>query len=99
MIIIYGIIGIVFFFIAVIVRWSSVFTVKGLLRTVSALLDDSVKPTVDSIKGRRTPFAGQPSSLAERAVTPIVAHLRHVAGVRKGWAFCGLEPPSRAKGR
>ena len=49
-VIVWGIISAVFFFIAIIVALMIGFSVKGLLKKVRELLDDNVKPTLDSVK-------------------------------------------------
>jgi hypothetical protein len=83
-VIIYGIIGIVFFFIAMIMLLVVGLTVKGLIRSGRQLLDESVKPTVESIRGAADTVRGTTEFVGRSAVTPIVRTYGMAAGVRKG---------------
>jgi ABC-type transport system involved in cytochrome bd biosynthesis fused ATPase/permease subunit len=83
-VIVYGVIGIVFFFFAVIVLVVLGFTVKGLLRSVSEILDESVKPTMESIKNAADTVRGTAEFVGKTAVSPIVKTYGAFAGVRKG---------------
>jgi len=83
-VIVYGVIGIVFFFFAVIVLVVLGFTVKGLLRSVSEILDDSVKPTMESIKNAADTVRGTAEFVGKTAVSPIVKTYGAFAGLRKG---------------
>ncbi len=83
-VIVYGIIGILFFFVAVIVTVVVGFTAKGLLKTLRELLDESVKPTIDSIRGAAETIRGTTEFVGKTAVAPIVRTYGAFAGVRKG---------------
>jgi tetrahydromethanopterin S-methyltransferase subunit F len=83
-VIVYGIIGIVFFFFAVIIALVLGFSVRGLIRSVRELLDDSVKPTVDSIKEAAETVRGTTEFVGRNAVMPIARAYGAFAGVRKG---------------
>src|SRR5262245_22491648 len=83
-IIAYGIIGIIFFFVGLIILVMVGLTVKGLIGSVRSLLDESVKPTVDSIKGAADTVRGTTEFVGRTAVSPIVKTYGMAAGVRKG---------------
>jgi hypothetical protein len=83
-VIVYGIIGILFFFIAAIVTLVIGLTVRSLLRSVNDVIEGSVKPTVDSIKETADTIRGTTDFVGRTAVTPIVRTYGAFAGVRKG---------------
>ena len=83
-VIVYGVIGIVFFFVGLIVMLVVGFTVKGLVGSVRELLDESVKPTVDSIKGAADTIRGTTEFVGRTAVAPIVRTYGMAAGLKKG---------------
>jgi tetrahydromethanopterin S-methyltransferase subunit F len=83
-VIIYGIIGIVFFFAALVVLLMLGFSLKGLIRMLKELLDDSVKPTMESIKGAAESVRGTTDFVGRNAVAPIVRTYGAFAGLRKG---------------
>jgi hypothetical protein len=83
-VIIYGIIGIIFFFAALIVVLMLGFTLKGLLGNVRGLLDESVRPTMESIKGAAQTVRGTTEFVGRTAVTPIARTYGVAAGVKKG---------------
>ena len=83
-VVVYGILGIVFFFVAIIVTLFLFFSVKGLLRTVRSLIDDSVRPAVTSIRDAAETVRGTTEFVGRTAVTPIVRTYGVMAGVKKG---------------
>jgi hypothetical protein len=83
-IIIYGTIGIVFFFIASGVTLFVGLTIRGLLRNVRGILDDSVRPTATSIRDTATSVRGTTDFVSRSAVTPIVKTYGIFAGIRRG---------------
>ena len=70
-IIVYGVLGIIFFLIATIA-------------TVNDLLNDSVRPTVSSVRDAAETFRGTTEFVGKTTVTPIVRTYGAFAGVRKG---------------
>ncbi|MPZ48550.1 MAG: hypothetical protein GEU75_04425 [Dehalococcoidia bacterium] len=97
-VIVYGIIGIIFFFIALIMLMVVGFTVKGLIGSVRELLDESVKPTVDSIRGAADTVRGTTEFVGRTAVSPIVRTYGMAAGMKKGLGvLAGFN--SRRKGK
>jgi hypothetical protein len=90
-IIVYGIIGVIFFFVGLIVLLVVGLTVRGLLKNVQGLLNETVRPTVDSIKNAADTMRGTTEFVGRTAVSPIVRTYGLVAGVRKGvGVFSGL---------
>ena len=83
-IIVSGILMTLFFFVGTIILLVVGFSVKGLIGVVKDLLNDSVKPTVDSIRGAAETVKGTTEFVGRTAVSPIVRTYGMVAGVRKG---------------
>jgi len=83
-VIIYGILGIVLFAILAVVAVAVFFMLKGLLHTVSEMLDESVKPTLESVKNAAETVRGTTEFVGKTAVTPIIRTYGAFAGVRKG---------------
>ncbi|HLF78521.1 MAG TPA: hypothetical protein VJB57_13650 [Dehalococcoidia bacterium] len=83
-VIVYGIIGIVFFFAAIIVLLVLGFSLKGLIKMVREMLDDSVKPTLESIKDAAETVRGTTEFVGRTAVTPIAKTYGAFAGLRRG---------------
>jgi hypothetical protein len=83
-VIVYGVIGIVFFFAALIVVLMIGFGFGGLIGKLRELLDESVKPTVESIKEAADTVRGTTEFVGRTAVTPIVRTYGMAAGVKKG---------------
>ncbi len=97
-IIVYGILGIIFFFIASIVTVVIGFAVRALLRTVREMLDESVKPTMTSIKEAAETIRGTTDFVGKTTVAPIAKAYGMFAGVKKGAAvLAGLNRLKRSK--
>jgi hypothetical protein len=88
-IIIYGTIGIIFFFIASIVTLVVGLTVRNLIRNVNGMLDESVKPTISSIREAADTVRGTTEFVGKTAITPIVRTYGTFAGVKKGLSVVG----------
>jgi hypothetical protein len=80
----YGIAGLVFFFIAIIVLVVLVFSIKGLIGALRSVLDESVKPTLESVKNTADTVRGTTEFVGKTAIAPIVRTYGMFAGVRKG---------------
>ncbi|HLF71639.1 MAG TPA: hypothetical protein VI759_05760 [Dehalococcoidia bacterium] len=80
----YGIAGLVFFFIGIIVLVVLVFSVKGLIGALRSTLDESVKPTLESVKNTADTVRGTTEFVGKTAIAPIVRTYGMFAGVRKG---------------
>ena len=83
-VIVYGIMGVVLFAVLAIVAVALYFLLKGLLHTLSEMLDESVKPTLESVKSAAETVRGTTEFVCKTAVTPIVRTYGAFAGVRKG---------------
>ena len=83
-IIAYGIIGIIFFFVAVIVTIATYGAVRGLIKSIRSVLDESLKPALDSIKGTADSVRGTTEFVGTKAVAPIIRTYGMFAGLRKG---------------
>ena len=83
-VIVYGIIGIVFFFAAIIVLLVIGFSTKGLIKMLREMLDESVKPTLESIKDAAETVRGTTEFVGKTAVTPIAKTYGAFAGLRRG---------------
>ena len=88
-IIVYGIIGIVFFFIAAIVTLIVGLTVKSLLKNVNGMMNDSVKPALASIKDTADTIRGTTDFVGRSAVMPIAKTYGAFAGLKKGLGVLG----------
>ena len=82
--IIYAILGIVLLVVLIVVSLALLFAVKGLIRKVNGLLDDSVRPAVGSIRDTAETVRGTTDFMGRRAASPIIRTYGAVAGVRKG---------------
>lgn len=83
-VIVWGIISAIFFFVAIIVTLIIGFSVKGLLNKVNSLVDENVKPTLGSVKEAAETVRGTTEFVGKTAVTPVVKAYGTVAGVKKG---------------
>lgn len=97
-VIVYGILGILFFFVAAIVTLVVGLTARSLLRSVKDVIEDSVRPTVNSIKEAADTVRGTTDFVGRTAVTPIVRTYGAFAGVRKGLSvLAGVSRRRQAK--
>ena len=87
--IVYGVLGIIFFFIASIVIIVVGLTAKSLMRNVSGLINDSVKPTIGSVRDAAETVRGTTEFIGKNAITPIVRTYGIFAGVKKGLGVMG----------
>ena len=83
-IIAYGVIGIIFFFFAILATIFMFFTVKGLVKSLRELIDDSVRPTLGSVRDTAETIRGTAEFVTETAVTPVVRTYGTIAGLRRG---------------
>jgi hypothetical protein len=83
-VIVYGVIGIIFFVAALILILVVIFTVRGLTRSVRQMLDESVRPTLWSVRDAAQTVRGTTEFVSQSAVTPVVKVYGTMAGVRKG---------------
>lgn len=83
-VIIYGVLGIIFFIVASVAMLIIGLSVRGLLRNVNAMLEDSVKPAVGSIRDAANTVRGSTEFVGKTAASPIIRTYGVVAGVKKG---------------
>ena len=83
-VVIYGLIGIIFFFIAILVLVFLFFAIKGIIGNVRELIRDSVKPTLDSVRDTARSVQGTTEFVGESAVKPILRTYGILAGLRRG---------------
>jgi hypothetical protein len=83
-IVIYGIVGIIFFFVAVIVTIVMFFTVKSLLRALRNALDESVVPALSSVREAADTVRGTTEFVGRTAVAPVAKAYGTFAGIKKG---------------
>ena len=88
-IIVYGVLGIIFFFIASIVALVLGLTARSLLRSARAVLNDSVKPAAESIHDAVDTVRGTTEFVGKTTVAPIARAYGIFAGVRKGLGILG----------
>jgi hypothetical protein len=88
-VIVWGVISAIFFFVAIIVAIVIGFSVKGLLKKVRELLDENVKPTLDSVKETADTIRGTTEFVSKTAITPMVKTYGTMAGLKKGLSILG----------
>jgi hypothetical protein len=75
-----------FFFVALIITVVLGLLMRAVLRKLSALMDDSVRPLLGSAKETADSVKGTASYVGDAAVTPIIRTYGVVAGVRRAAA-------------
>ena len=83
-IVIYGILGIIFFFLAIVVIVAVGLTVKGLIKNVNVMLNDSVKPALASVQDVANTVRGTTDFVGRTTVAPIAKVYGMFSGVKKG---------------
>jgi hypothetical protein len=83
-VVIYGILGIIFFFVAIVMIVAISLTVKGLIKNVNALLNDSVKPALSSVQDVANTVRGTTDFVGRTTVAPIAKVYGMFSGVKKG---------------
>jgi hypothetical protein len=82
-IIIMGIAVAAFFFVALVITILLGLLARGLLKKTTSLIDDNVKPLLDSARHTADNARGTAAYMGEAAVTPVVRAYGVVAGVRR----------------
>ena len=83
-VIVTGIIEILFFIAATVMTVILGLLIRSLLKTVRGLLDETVRPAVDSVRDAAQTVRGTTEFVGETAASPIVRAYGTFAGVRKG---------------
>lgn len=93
-IIVWGVIGAIFFFVALVVVAVIGLSVKGLLNNVKGMLNDNVKPTLSSVREAAETVRGTTEFVSKTTVSPVVKAYGTMAGVKKGFSVL-----TKVKGR
>src|SRR4051794_14443273 len=83
-IVVYGILGIIFFFLAIVMIVAVGLTVKGLIKNVNVMLNDSVKPALASVQDVANTVRGTTDFVGRTTVAPIAKVYGMFSGVKKG---------------
>jgi hypothetical protein len=83
-IILYGIVGIVFFIAGIVVAIIIGMTLKSMLKTVKEMLDNDIKPAVSSVREAADTVRGTTDFVGRTAVQPIAKVYGTVSGVKRG---------------
>ena len=82
-IVIWGILGIVFLAVALVLGIVVVISARGLIATVQSLLRDDVQPALRSARQTVDSIRGTTSFVADTAVAPVIRVYGIVSGVRR----------------
>jgi hypothetical protein len=88
-VVVYGILGIIFFFVAIVITVAVGLTVRSLIKSVNALMNDSVKPALSSVQDVANTVRGTSEFVGKTTVTPIIKAYGMFAGVKKGASVLG----------
>jgi hypothetical protein len=83
-VIVYCLLGIVVFFLAAIFVAVLIFAALAIRGLVRDLINESVKPTLNSIKGTAESIKGTTDFMGQKAASPIIRTYGMVTGVRRG---------------
>ena len=83
-VVIYGVLGIVFLAVSTLLVIFLFFTFRGLKNVVRDLLQETVKPTLDSVRDTARSVRGTTDFVGQTAVRPIIRTYGLLAGVRRG---------------
>src|SRR5258708_1731133 len=83
-IIAYGVMGFIFLLVSTLLVGFLFFTFKGLKNAVRDLLQETVKPTLDSVRETAKSVRGTTDFVGQTAVRPIIRTYGLLAGVRRG---------------
>lgn len=88
-IIIWSVLAIVFFALAIIVTFFSYKGVRALMNKVGDLVDDNLKPAAGSIRDAADTVRGTTEFMGRTAVRPVARAYGVAAGVRQGLSILG----------
>ena len=83
-IVVYGILGIIFFFVAIVMIVAVGLTVKSLIKNANGLLNDSVKPALASVQDVANTVSGTTEFVGRTTIAPIAKAYGMFSGVKKG---------------
>src|SRR4030042_6638687 len=82
-IVVWGLLGIVFLVVALVLALVVGVAAKGLISTLQALIRDDVQPTLRSARQTVDSIRGTPSFVADTAVAPVIRVYGMASGVRR----------------
>ncbi len=83
-IIVYGVMGILFFFFGIVVLLGLYFVVRALSSSVRELLGDPVRGTLEELQGTVRNVRGTTEFMADTAVRPLIRIISVGRGIRRG---------------
>ncbi len=95
-IIVYGVMGILFFFFGIVVLLGLYFVVRALSGAVRGLLEDPVRGTLEELRGTAANVRGTTEFVADNTVRPLIRIISVGRGIRRGVrAVTGLRSRSK----
>ncbi len=83
-IIVYGLLGIVFFLVAIVVALGVFFALRAVVGAGRDAFEESVKPSLDDVRGMVQTVRGGVEFAADNAVSPVIRLVAVARGVRRG---------------
>ena len=83
-IIVWGVLGAIFFFVGLVVLLVVGLSAKGLMGTVKGLLNEDVKPALLSVREAADTVRGTTEFVGKTAVSPVVKAYGTYAGIKRG---------------
>jgi|SRR3954471_22134525 len=88
-IIIYGILGMIFFFVAIVIIVVVGLSAKSLIKNATGVLNESVKPALSSVQDVANTVRGTTEFVGRTTVAPIAKAYGMFSGVKKGASVLG----------
>jgi len=88
-IVVYGIIGVIFFFVAIVMTFAVGLTVRSLIKNANGMLDESVKPALASVQDVANTVRGTTEFVGRTTVAPIAKAYGMFSGLKKGASVLG----------
>jgi hypothetical protein len=88
-VIVYGILGVIFFFVAIVMIVAVGLSVKSLIKNANGVLNDSVKPALTSVQEVANTVRGTTEFVGRTTVAPIAKAYGMFSGVKKGASVLG----------
>ncbi len=83
-IIVYGVLGIVFFLIAIIVALTVFFAVRMIAGIAREAYEEQARPLVDDVRGTVQSVRGSVEFVSDQAISPMIRVIAVARGVRRG---------------
>ncbi len=98
-IIVYGVLGIVFFLIAIIAALAIFFAVRMLTGLAKDAYEESARPLMDDVRGTVQSVRGSVEFVSDQAISPMIRVIAVARGVRRGVeAMAGVARRGRRPG-